>query len=295
MAPKAVVRNFRAFTLHGHGSNNDVINYVAFMDALREIPAVSRQARAGDEVVAVAQVFEEEGVWFLRCVRGREGELPLYYDVATGQEREGDVRKNEVLAGAALFAFDPATRFVVAEQRRPGVGAIELARALSRIGRQAGFDSRLTITLTPVVRSEDFESELGEYERIKAVSVVVTRPNYDWDDNAVELTELASESNAGKAELTMTASRGQSLERHSGIIQQVRDLLASARTPVQDVKLTGRRAGSSQDTSVRLGKHAEKAEVQLPEAGATADREGFLRLGARSFLDRLRERYGLDV
>jgi hypothetical protein len=295
VAPKPVTRKFRAYTLHGHGSNNGVINYVGFMEALRSIPAAARQARTGDEVLAVAQVFEEAGVWFLRCVRGREGDLPLYYDLTTGQEREGDVGKNEVLAGAALFAFDPATRFVVAEQRRPGVGAGELARALSRIGREAGFDGRLTITLTPVVRSEDFEAELAEYARIKAVSVVVTRPNYDWDDHAVELTELAAESNAGKAELTMSASRGQSLEREAGIIQQVRELLADARTPVQDVKLTGRRRNSRQDTSVRLGKHTESEEVQLPRVGATANREGFLRLGARAFLDRLRDRYGLDV
>ena len=83
-------------------------------------------------------------------------------------------------------------------------------------------------------------------------------------------------------------------ERETGILQQVRDLLSRARTPVQDVKLTGRRKGAHQDSTSRLGKYTETDEVRLARGVLGAEREEVLRGGAAQFLVRLRERYGED-
>ncbi len=291
MAADSIIRPLRAYTVNGHGLDGRVINYRSFWQWLAGLTPQQRQSARGGDIVAFANVHEEDGVWFMRVLQGRQGELPLFFNTATGDEREGEVGRNEVLAGAATFAFDPETRFIVVERRRPAVNVNEVARALGRIAREQGFDPRATFSLTPVVRPEGFEDELSEFETIKEVDVVVARPNTTWDDNASFLTDLAAESNASRAELSMTANRGESIARNSGIIEQIRDLIRDGRTPVQDVVLRGRRRGASKDSRARLGKHAETAEVALSRT-LTQGREARVREGTRSFLDRLRERYG---
>lgn len=252
-----------------------------------------RQSRRGGEVVAFTDVFEEDGVWFMRVLQGREGDLPLYLNTATGDERQGNVGKNEVLAGAAVFAFDPETRFLAVERGRPAVNVAEVARALSRIGREKGFDARLTFSFTPVVRPEGFEEALSSFEVIKEVDVVVARPNTDWNDNTTYLTDLAADSNASRAELSMVANRGESLSRDAGIVQQIRDLVENGRTPIEDVVVRGRVAGQTKDTRARMGRFVETGSVEVSRTSMQGRAEA-VRTGLREFLGRLRERYGVD-
>lgn len=293
IAGDTVTKALRAFTANGHGEGGVLVDYAAFWRWLSGLSVQERQSRHRGEVVAFTNVFEENGVWFMRVLQGREGDLPLYLNTATGDEREGEVGRNEVLAGAAVFAFDPSTRFLAVERGRPAVNVAEVARALSRIGRDRGFDARLTFSFTPVVRAEGFEEELSSFEVIKEVDVVVARPNTDWDDNATFLTTLAAESNASRAELSMVANRGESLSRDTGIVQQIRDLVGDGRTPIEDVVVRGRVAGQEKDTRARMGRFVETGSVQVSRT-IMQGRVEAVRTGLRAFLDRLRERYGVD-
>jgi hypothetical protein len=280
-------RSLYAYSIHGRDEEG-IIDYTRLLDFFERIPSANRQTSVGDEMVAITAILNTGSARALRFVAGREG-IPLFYNVETGEEVYEDLGPRMV-ANASWCIMDPETRFVVVERRRPGVGVNVMARAMSLLGRELGFAQRLTVDLNPVA-SSSLAVEIERFSRIRQAAVVVARPNLNWDDSAAFFTEYASESNADAAEVLLTAGRGRSLSKDSGIVSDIKELLRNRVGPLKNLRIVGRRQGETRDTGVSLERHQEKRFVELPAAGQASpivEREAVLAEGRR-FLDELTE------
>lgn len=281
--PVRISRRFAAYALHGH-SGLAVVDYAAFLERLSRMPYAARVRTIGDRTVILASIAGlQESMYLLRLVEGRPGEPPLLFDAETGAERFGEVGATEFVASSALVLVNANSRVVVYERRRPGVPVADFERALSQIGRDAGLVNA-TFSLTPIL-SEDFLSELDDFERIRRAEVSVVRPNHSWTDSAEQLAELAGQSNASEMEIVATASRGQSLSLSAGIVKDIRDFASRSISAIKDARVFGRRRGTADESTLTFSKHQRRTDVRVDptldapqrEEEATAGAVGFLR------------------
>ncbi len=279
-------RSIAAHSIHGRGLEG-VIDYASFFQRLSDVPSVQRQTSVGEELVALATMQEEPDAWILRFLAGQEGVPTIYYDPTTGQESYGESR-TAVPVRTALAFVHPESRMFILESRRPGITPGVVAKALSLYGRELNLVDQLTIDLNPVV-SESFLQEIDRFERIRAASVSISRPNFNWDDNAVDITEYARESNADDAQLQLTARRGDSLSRTEGIVGDIRELAGERISPIQDARITGRREGEERETSVSTRRHRIRTFFQVRRNAAPTEERTSFTAAAIGLLQQLRE------
>lgn len=281
-----------AYSIHAR-ARGIVVDYQGLFTALADASSLDRQTSVGDETVAITVMSEsDESRWTLRFVAGREGLPPLFYDPVTGTESTADLGTSFVASSAWLFV-DLDSRFAVTTKSRPGVAVGVMAQCLSHLGRELGAQPDLVVDLNPVP-TEDFISELERFERVRQASVVLSRPNYDWTDNADQLSGYADESGAGTVELGMNAPRGQSLSTRQGIISDIKRLVAKPIGPLKNVRITGRRTGDSRETTVSLERHQEKRYVAIPDGQSALATRDELQTSAIDLLNGLAERLVTD-
>lgn len=278
-------RTIYGYSLHGR-TPAGVVDYVAFFAALAEKPAVERQTSVGDEMVAITTMVPVGHRWMIRFIAGREGIPPLFYDPETGTESFGELG-GQVVASVNWILLDPLSRFLAIERRRPGVPVNVMSRSLALMGRELGIvGDRVTIDFNPVV-AESFLEELDRYDRIRQAAVTLSRPNLNWLDSAAELTGYAGESNADSVELEMSAKRGESLDKDSGIVADIKELIRRPIGPLKNLRVTGRRENEPKETSMSLKRHQEKRTFPVAtQASPLAESETF-RGTADGFLDEL--------
>lgn len=271
-----------AYSWHGRGPEGPV-NYADYLRALATVPAVQRQTVVGEETVAVTLMEAIGTRWALRFVSGREGLPPLFYDPETGEESREDIGTRFVASSSWAF-IDAGRRLAAIERRRPGVSANTMARAMSHLGRELLNYEQLTMSLNPVT-SKTFLDELQRFERVRQAAVVVSRPNYDWTDNATSLTQYAAESEAGKAEVAMSAERGASLSKESGIVRDIENLTRQPIGPLHNLRVTGTRQGDSRETTLSLTRHQERRFVALPQVSTPFEERTALEASGLAMLD----------
>lgn len=194
------------------------------------------------------------------------------FDLETGKERVGSLGRTEIVATSAIVAVNPRTRAVVVERRRPGVPLSTVEKLFSHLGREHGYE-QLTVALTPVA-GESFLDELEEFERIRRAEVLLTRPNFDWTTNATALVgDLGAESDADVMEVAASASRGQSLRKDGGIIQDIKNFIARPINGLKNVKILGRKAGGATESTLSLERHQLREEVTFSRELDEAARE----------------------
>jgi hypothetical protein len=264
-----------AYSIHGR-NRQGVIDYVEFFRRLAALPATRRQTSVGSELVAISYMSEREDGWLLRFLAGEEGLSALIYDPETGAETYSSPAGRGMVASANWMFVDPDSRIAAIERRRPGVGVSVMARALGHISNEnPGLPGRATFDLNPVV-SESFADAVEEYERIRVASVVLARPNFNWDDNAAQLTDYAGDSNADDVEVAMSARRGESLAKDQGIVADLLSFTKTAVAPIKNLRVTGRKQGETRETQTSLKRHQEKRAFPLPsEPSPPLEREAF--------------------
>ncbi len=284
MPPRTVTRSLLAYAIHGH-TRDGVLDYPEFFAMLASLPFAVRRMTLRDQVTAIASLKETDGGSFvLRVVTGTQGTAPMFFDLETGKERIGPLNKTEIVAASTVVAVNPYTRAVVVERRRPGVPLESLEKLFSSVGREHGYD-QLTIALTPVA-GESFLDELEEFERIRRAEVLLTRPNFDWTTNATALVgDLGAASDADVMEVAASASRGQSLRKDGGIVQDIKNFVTRPINGLKNVKIFGRKSGGATELTLSLERHQLREDVTLSRDLEEEAREEQVMDRALNFVD----------
>ena len=163
---------------------------------------------AQDLVLAIEKSVTTTSGFHFRFVSGNPNEVPLLYVEETGETITEEVSVGRWRAVATRVAVHPSNRLLAIEMRRASVGATNLQRYFSRLAKDNDYYSRLSLDINSLP-SPSFAVELEEFERIREASIVVRRPNTDWDDADDVLSQLADDSFGHQASVTVNASRGQ--------------------------------------------------------------------------------------
>lgn len=278
-------RTLAAYAMHGRAVD-EVVDYPQFFEWLSTLTAASRIVDTPDGIIAIASIREEDGRFVLRLVTGTRGETPLFFDVVSGAERDADLDdEREIVANATSAVVHPRSRFFVIERRRPGVAVDLVEVLLTRLGRRQ-FGSSFSFSLTPVV-TEEFVAELDQFERIRRTEIELTRPNFDWGDNAARLAELAGESNAETMSVAATASRGGALAKDSGIVADAKELAEHRIGPVKNIRVIGRRVGESVERIVSFTAHIVRRVIPLPTSATPGEKRAIVEGAAADFVESL--------
>lgn len=159
---------------------------------------------------------------------------------------------------------------MVIEGRRAGVGAGSLERYFGKLASESlGLPINLDLSAIP---SKSFEAELERLIRIREASLVVRRPNKDWDDAHDILSDLADSSHAHRAEVQVNAARGETLARQQGILGLIREHLRRPLTNVVNARVKGTEGGTGRERTVSLERHQIQRAAIIPQA-ATLEQE----------------------
>ena len=94
------------------------------------------------------------------------------------------------------------------------------------IDRSAGDGEPVTVSIEPEP-GDEFVKRVDSLSRITKVTVRTVRPNPGWRDLEKELGREAEDSDAHKADVTMTARRNQTLSKKSGIVAAIKSLFST--------------------------------------------------------------------
>jgi len=279
-------RTVRLYSLHGR-VKDDPINYTELLGFVADIPPAERVVSLPNDLnIAVESIRREGTTFFLRLLAGNPSEIPLLFDEATGESRPGSIGPRQWLASAtrAVVETEPDVRVVALELRRNGVSAATFERVLEELGSQ--LREGLKIDLNPLA-AESFLEEIGRFERIREASLVVARPNFDWNDHHDHLHELADASGATRAESTVTAGRNDSLNKSTGLVAYIKRLAVNAKTDVKNAVVRGIRKGESKETSVSLERHVLSGRVEYDSSLPPLEQDSAIWVQASSLIEEL--------
>ncbi|WP_147675053.1 hypothetical protein [Nigerium massiliense] len=255
-------RTVRLYSLHGR-VKDDPIDYSKLFDGLASRPPASRVVALPNGLsIAVESIERREDRFYLRLLAGDPTEIPILFDEATGESRPGEIEGGQWLASAtrAVVDTDPEVRVVALELRRNGIAAGAFEKVIEHLGTGAGGDLKIDLNPLP---SKSFIEEIERFERIREATLVVARPNFDWNDHHDHLHGLAEESGAARAESTVTAGRNESLNKSKGLVEYITRLGRSAVSDVKNAIVRGTRKGESQETSVSLERNILSGRVEF--------------------------------
>ncbi len=271
MARGYTTRRLEVFSIHALLTNGKV-NYSALFQDLANIPAARRVYEEGEKVVAILKLSVEGDFVRIVAVEGDKNLHPLIYNYEKATERIEQLQIGELVATRTHGLINLKTRVAIIEYNQRGAKASDIARALEHIGRVHTSWKNLKVTL---VQKADvsFLEEIEKFERIRAASLRITRPNPSWDLYFEAVSNLADESDAHAVEISATADRGESLSRLNGVIKYIKQLARERFTYLQGAKISGTRVGEEAETSVSLNRHTahHKAKVRLTEDGHVDD------------------------
>lgn len=250
------------YSIHGRDSNG-VIDYSELFRRLANLESTSRLLSLRDDfIVSFKEMTLVDSVWEVRMLFGDRTESITLWDVDADRERDDAKAKGEIVARSTHLYLDPVSRFAGIERRRPGLSPGDIGLALSRIGPQIGFGRDLVIDFTPVA-AESFTDELLAFTRIRQASVSLTRPNFDWSDNANQLTGYAGQSNGQYVEIEVSAKRGESLSPETGIVADIKNLAQNPISPLRGVRVRGTYASEPGERSLSLNSHQERESFSV--------------------------------
>lgn len=263
------MRTLEAYSIHGHSSagnaDEGLLDYSKFFSELISADARNLRFAVGSETVAVVEAVEREGLLCLQFVSGNAVELPLIYDIATASIEEVDPGRGRFVVRTAWVIVDPINRILVVERRRPGVPVFQIERFLTQAGRDLMGINGLVISLNPVP-SASFAQEIEEFTRVREVSITLRRPNHSWTSSAEAMLGELAESNAAQVQLQLNADRGQSLSKHKGVVEELRQL---ARRPISALKnavVKGSTPSFEGEKTVSLQKHTIRGTARVDSA-----------------------------
>jgi hypothetical protein len=256
-------RTIRLFAIHGRAHGN-LLDYDNFFSWFAGLEVGSTRVAVYDDLVFVLERGRaDHGKLVLEFISGDPSEHPLIFNEATREIDRGDIAPKSWPARQTRAVVDPAKRVLALESRHTGVSAKNLERYFERAARANNYAQDLSIQFAPIA-THSFEEELREYERVREATVVIRRPNFDWDDAEDPLTDLAGESNGSRAEVTIAAARGETLSTTAGIVEVIRQHATNALTSIVRARIKGTKRNDSAETTLSTEQHQVKRGVTLP-------------------------------
>ncbi|MET8062469.1 hypothetical protein [Micromonospora sp. NPDC005313] len=214
-------------------------------------------------VLAIAgSVFDEDGVIHFKFISGSPDDPSFVYDEKTGKVNPARMEEGTWLASLTRVSVVPEERLLLIENRRRGVSATNLERYFENIARSREFSLDMQMDLDPLP-SPSLEREIQELARIREAALIVNRPNSDWDDAHDAISGLADESGGQKAQVVVTAARGESLSKNEGVLGIIRRHLQRPLPNLRSLRVVGRRFGESIDRTLTLEKHQVRKAVTV--------------------------------
>lgn len=265
----------REVTIIGHSihgrSAEGLAEYQEVVDVLAGLSPVDSQFTIGGQVVAIATTeVPTDGFVYLRYIAGHPETGALLFDPGTGELDEFDF-EHRFIARSAWLVIDPARRLATLEIRRPGVSASTIASHIERVMEDVMNLQAPTFTLNPIP-SKSILEELDRLERIREASVVLARPNFDWTENADQLSQMGDESDAGQVEVGARAPRGKSLRLRDGILGAIRSLAENQIGPIRDFRVNGTRTGENKERRISLENNSERRFVSVHPSESESER-----------------------
>jgi hypothetical protein len=257
-------RTISLYAIHGH-TRSGTLDYREFFEWFSGLQPADTRYLVWEDLVFVREnrsrlrdkhVFE--------FISGDPNEQPLFYDDVAGAVSRGDLPDDSWPARQTRVVVDPTSRIMAVEARRAGVSARNLERYFERLARDRGFAHGVSLTLAPL-QTAGFTEELEQFTRIREATIVIRRPNFDWDDARDQITELAGESNGQTAETTVNAGRNQSLSKDDGIISIIKRHVRRPLTSIIRATIVGNKQGEEGEVHLSTGRHNKRRYVAVPD------------------------------
>lgn len=280
MASEFITRVMRVYKLHAHIPNVSV-RYADFFDWIAGQKGKARVLEIAERVVAVGDVKRASGFVYVRFYEGEKDQLPLIYDIAQNKATPASIPADNVVATKTHVLFDPKRKEAIIEYNHRGAKHTDIASALSALLERFSQNDSAHFSVVPIA-SSSFLAELDKYKRIRVAELELAEPNFDWEDSAEALADMASQSNAKNISITMTAQRADSLVRKTGFLGIIRDYVAGRKQGMADVKIVGTRKGDDAETHMSLANHVEhrKVKVKRNKAGHVDTPDIWAKMGA---------------
>jgi hypothetical protein len=260
-------RKLEVFLLHGH-QEGQPINYRALFEYLATLPPTERAGTRIGKLVALRTLEIEGDRVRLTAYEGPLGESPLIYNQLSAEERIERLARGEVLARKTHAMLSLLTRELIVEYNQRGAKLTDIVNLCQYLALRHPDWNRLDLIATPIVEPSFLEA-LNRYRVIKTATVKVARPNQNWNaDLKNMLGEMASDSDARMADVTLYASRRGTLSRTGGLVAYIRQMISGAVPSVAGATISGIREGESADSSISLSKHIQ---AQVVSVGLTQD------------------------
>ncbi len=261
MAKGYTTRKLQVFALHAR-SESTRIDYPQLFKQIASLAPDQRFLDSDGRVIAIPTCEVRRGSAWLIAYEGDLGVNPLIYSTSTAKERVQKLRSGEVVAHKTHALFDLKRRESIVEYNHRGAKTADISSVLESLARVHLDDPTVAIELNPVA-DEEFSKAIGHFGRIRVATLRVARPNIDWTDHYSNLTAFAKESEARTIEVSVTASRGGSLSRRTGIVRYITDLAREGLSILKGARVIGIRENESEETTLSLAHHIEHQKVNV--------------------------------
>jgi hypothetical protein len=290
-------RQVKAFVMHGR-TPRTLLNYEGFFRWLAELPHPATEAPvAQDQVLAVAASTTEGEFIHFRFVSGNPRDIPLLFNRQTGTTLQARTPENTWLAQPTRVSVIPGDRLIFVENRRRGVSASSLERYFLNVSQRNGYGP-VDLDLDPLP-APSLEREILDLSRIKEASIIVNRPNSDWNDASDVLSELAGSSGGKDAAVVVHAPRGESLSKDEGIINVIISNIRRRLPNIRDMRVVGRRQGEPTDHTVSLERHQLRVVARVDDEAPLGDQDESVREAVRQLAQQaipiVRQQGGIEL
>lgn len=255
-----IKRRVQAYAIHAHSKNfeGDYENLFARVEAIEKR---ERLVLFGSIAVAMPDVQRVGDNIFLTFTEGEVGLQPMILDTLTGETREEELERNEILVAAAHALVNPAKRRILIEYVRTGAKAEAMARTIEKLLSERGLND-IRVDFSPVIE-ENFIKEIDRFDRIRMASLTLIKPNAGWDDHYTHISDMLQSSGGEKAELSVRAPRGESLNKDAGIVEVIKDVVSDDQPYISDAEIVGVKRGEEAETVVPLKKHVVHSNIAV--------------------------------
>jgi hypothetical protein len=261
VVPTKTIR-LEAFDIHGHNGSQP-FDYTDFFRFIARLDNERRREQVADRIIALPNFRESKGLFYFSAYAGSSESSFLVLDLREGSEEVRQLEAGKLLATRTVGVIDPIRRIAVVQYVHAGVRAQQIAALFEKLAHIESRDFK-GATLEFALRvGEEFRKQVMALDRIKAVSMTLTRPNKDWTDYAQNLTDMASDSNAHNLSLTAAASRNNSLSKSRGAVRVLRELIAGTQRSI--LKSASVKGTNSDEESIelKLNKQIENKAVKV--------------------------------
>lgn len=216
----------------------------------------------GNRLVAIVEQQVIKGLHGILFVSGEKEGSILSLDLQTVDLEEQSAEDGQVFVQSRWIAVDAEKRVVAVEVNRPTVGIDDVRFLLEELAKEYSKSNNVEIELNLAINPK-FIDEVERFTRIREASITLSRPNSDWTDVANRWVEDMQSSGVKDLDLAARASRGQSLDKSSGLISLIKDVARAPHSFVKNMRVTGNVKGMEKEQTASLKRNKVTSVARL--------------------------------